>query len=709
MIGLIALALLTGSAPLAPSPATLAVGAEHACALREGRVHCWGRNGCGQLGDGGQRDRWTPAAVPWLRDIAHVFAEGDRSCAVDRSGAAWCWGALPADGGGIDEVADDFVAEVLGAPPSAPSTRCKPAPVPVPAAVVRPPLAALRSTVVAPPPNPRDRRERPEGADALSALLVGEPGVWTARPDEICAHAPGALHCWRYDARAPGGWRGALWGWLSPDPYPLDDLEDSPDHWHHRRVDWPAVELIAGRASSCGRDAAGEVWCHRSRADDYRAEPVTAEVEARAVAVGAGFTCAILTDDSARCWGRGFGPPPGRLLGWGAATIGVVGAWEAAAVAGADGAPLASRLPAPLQTIVGGPLGLTADGRLLRLGDGHDAFDVPLERPVVQLTAGFRERCALDDRGGVRCKVDREAEPLLESAGPCLVAAEGSAHCPGPRRPLTGRRAIALAEVAPCGATGEYDFDADYHARTLYALDHRGRVSRHCTITGSAYVAPPAPRPQIIGQRPEDRDGDGPYDGRTGWYHEVRSERVPSLGRAVGLAGAAQVLCLLRADGTLDCHGAFLDDAVVPMRTLRRQTVVRRRAPLGLRIDTRGGLAVGPSHVCGLGADGRIRCAGWNLHGQLGAPPRMDDVWRVALPGAPMRPPPPPSRLDGPDRVGAALAALARGWIFTVEDVGAATASTLRAACLFADDGSLALLRTLAHALITCAPTPRSR
>jgi alpha-tubulin suppressor-like RCC1 family protein len=65
------------------------------CALlHDGTVVCWGQNQSGQLGRGdalGIRDSAIPARVGGLSDIVAL----GHSCAIDKSGATWCWGIGP--------------------------------------------------------------------------------------------------------------------------------------------------------------------------------------------------------------------------------------------------------------------------------------------------------------------------------------------------------------------------------------------------------------------------------------------------------------------------------------------------------------------------------------------------------------------------------------------------------------------------------------
>ncbi len=71
----------------------LAAGEGHTCARADdGSVWCWGDNDAGQLGDGTDRDRDTPAQVRGLTEAVEIAAGSQHTCARRRDGSVLCWG-----------------------------------------------------------------------------------------------------------------------------------------------------------------------------------------------------------------------------------------------------------------------------------------------------------------------------------------------------------------------------------------------------------------------------------------------------------------------------------------------------------------------------------------------------------------------------------------------------------------------------------------
>jgi alpha-tubulin suppressor-like RCC1 family protein len=89
----------------------IAVGRQHACALNAvGEARCWGANGSGQLGDSTNTHQVTPILVAGSgagdRVFGRISAGYEHTCAVNASGAAWCWGSIAF--GALGTTGDDF-------------------------------------------------------------------------------------------------------------------------------------------------------------------------------------------------------------------------------------------------------------------------------------------------------------------------------------------------------------------------------------------------------------------------------------------------------------------------------------------------------------------------------------------------------------------------------------------------------------------------
>ena len=75
----------------------LAVGSSMSCAvLDNGSLMCWGSDGHGQLGDGGQMANQvrpnTFVMLPEGRHVLEIHAARTHACGLLDDGSVWCWG-----------------------------------------------------------------------------------------------------------------------------------------------------------------------------------------------------------------------------------------------------------------------------------------------------------------------------------------------------------------------------------------------------------------------------------------------------------------------------------------------------------------------------------------------------------------------------------------------------------------------------------------
>jgi hypothetical protein len=79
----------------------ISTGDAHTCVLDStGTAYCWGNNGSGELGDGSRVTPDVPMAVdtsglPAGQVLTQISAGQSDTCALDTAGAAYCWGSIP--------------------------------------------------------------------------------------------------------------------------------------------------------------------------------------------------------------------------------------------------------------------------------------------------------------------------------------------------------------------------------------------------------------------------------------------------------------------------------------------------------------------------------------------------------------------------------------------------------------------------------------
>ncbi len=77
--------------------ASISAGDAHTCVIESGKAYCWGNNASGQLGTGSTTNSSVPVAVDAGgvlagKALTQISAGGGHTCALDSTGAAYCWG-----------------------------------------------------------------------------------------------------------------------------------------------------------------------------------------------------------------------------------------------------------------------------------------------------------------------------------------------------------------------------------------------------------------------------------------------------------------------------------------------------------------------------------------------------------------------------------------------------------------------------------------
>jgi alpha-tubulin suppressor-like RCC1 family protein len=282
----------------APPPVVvsqLAAGAQHTCVLlSNGGIRCWGANTFGQLGDGTNTARPSPASADVITGAQAVATSGHHTCALLQSGGVRCWG-LNSGGqlgdGTTSNRSSPGATDVLGgvrALAASSSHTC----------------ALMASAGV-----------RCWGGNAAGQLGDGTTTTRVTPPStdvlgDVRAVAVGNNHtCAVMNA---GGVR--CWGYNTTGQLGRADIETS------EITSPPATDVLGAAADvdaslshTCALLQSGGVRCWGSngygelgdgtRVGRTTPTPADVIVDAMAVAVGGLHTCALLRSGGVRCWG----------------------------------------------------------------------------------------------------------------------------------------------------------------------------------------------------------------------------------------------------------------------------------------------------------------------------------------------------------------------------------------------------------------------
>src|SRR5690554_103027 len=271
----------------------VAAGSQHTCATRStGRVECWGNGSVGgELGNGTNATSTTPVQVNMLSTARHIDAGAHHSCALERSGRAWCWGLNT-----VGQLGNN-------------STTSQNVPVQATAYTDIVDIAAGRSHSCIVRANGQvgcfglgAQGQLGNGGTNNSRLPVGATGIITAEQVALgdyfsCARLENnTVSCWGAPPGNPAG---------SATPQTIKNGE--------RSTLTDVVDIAAGKEHACAVLNSGEIWCwgkgnngqlgHGGPDGSTIAKRVPITWRARQIAAGDAHTCAVSTANELYCWG----------------------------------------------------------------------------------------------------------------------------------------------------------------------------------------------------------------------------------------------------------------------------------------------------------------------------------------------------------------------------------------------------------------------
>lgn len=522
----------------------------HSCALdASGAAYCWGSNDFGQLGDGSRSRRTlaTPVAAQ-SEPFVSISAGTAHTCALGRSGQVWCWGQNhrnPSQGSSSTPVAVPLPGLARGLSTKGNSHGC---------VVLDDGAVACWGA----------NQEGQLGGGDRETIFVPRVDL----PGPVSQVAAGGLHscaltstgrvfCW---GRNNAGQIGPL-GSTSFQPLPVE-VTGLPG----------AVSSIAlGDFASCAVLASGAVYCWGSYTTMVFASATPQVVSGMAGGVtkvsvgGFGHLCASLATGGLKCLGLNLSGQLGR---------GTVTLFE-------DAGPVTG-IPSTVRSFDAGYFhvcavvanevrcwGQDTYGELGRNDDALATAPGPvlgLQRPQVQIEGGGDHTCSIDDAGRASCWGSNSSGQLGD--GTRVTRAEA--------RTIDAAGSIRFAGLA-LGSSHSCGFDTTGRVR-CWGSNHSGELGLG--------TFEDALQPALI-------------DGLTG---------VSSI--AAGLFHT----CAVGAGGTAHCWGANATGELGDGSTETRATPT---AVQGLPGPVTA-VAAAFGHSCALTASGGVWCWGSNFVGQLG-------------------------------------------------------------------------------------------
>jgi alpha-tubulin suppressor-like RCC1 family protein len=587
---------------------SISVGDYHVCAVRtNGGVQCWGDNTYGQLGNGTTSASATPVDVIGISTATAVTTGLNFSCALLQGGQARCWG-------------DNRDLQLGGSPDSASSTPVVPNGNNLYLAI-----AAGNSHVCGVlltgsyscwGNNLSGQVGYGSGGNFLGTPVTGYPALVT----NAVAVAAGAAHtCVLLATNEVSCWGANVAGQLGRNSVSAFEAVPMavPNLTNATGLDLggnhSCVRITIGRALCWGSNVSGQLGVNPSIASNSTFPTpmqslILAGANVASVATGANHSCALLADQTVRCWGNN----ASGQLGDGTRT----NSFNAVTVTGLTG----------VQSLSAGGLAtcaITNAGAAVCWGDtdqGSSGSSPPVTvfglNAATGVAAGGESSCALI-AGTVKCWGSNYYGSLgngsfADSATPVLVAGISNATA------LSGGTAHYCARLATgvvqCWGFNYYD-----------SLGHVGQVGDSAVplnvtniTTAVAVSAGWGHSCAVLQNQSVQCWGDG-ASGQLGanppsGTSSATPLTVAGINTATGIAAGGVFSCALLSGGGVKCWGSNtfsqLGNGTVNVGGITPVTVAG--------VSTATAITAGGFHACALRANQTVWCWGANQVGQVG-------------------------------------------------------------------------------------------
>lgn len=618
------------SLPTGRTAVSVSAGHDHTCAvLDNGELVCWGSNEFGQLGDGSEEDSNVPVYVDGLSGVpVQISSGGAHSCAILNDASMECWGAN--DGGQLGDNSFDDSAN--------------PVSIALPETVLGMSAGAGHTCAVLSDSSLHcwGNNENGQLGDGSAPSDKSSPVSITVGGDAVAVSAGGAHTCVIFSSTSKSL---KCWGDNS-----FGQLGDGGTNQQNDANSVSAIltgitTLEIGAKQTCAVDTTRMLHCWGGSSEGQVGDGSTSNqvtsitaidlglnLGALSIASGGSYTCAVATNDLARCWG-GSGSDGGLSIG---------------------SSP--EEFEIPRWSYVGSSERDWNDNGDLNIFEVNvasdmdgDGFPVGLDSDDTNPTVAAS--CGTGEYGRFTC---RQATPgyYVSTPGSTVMtpttpghytdtygATDQSLCSPGEFQELPAQTSCedarpgyfvsdpGASEGTPCPAGkyndeyGQISADACKWAEAGHSVPVLTQVSsgalHSCAILDDGSVS-------CWGENSNGQLGDG-----TRTDHHQPEKAIMPLGRTVSeISSGSYHSCALMDDGSVRCWGSNEFGQLGDGTTLERLTAVSADLSGGVALS----ISAGESHTCAVMEDTSLMCWGDNSNGQLGDGSRSERHTPISVP-----------------------------------------------------------------------------